>query len=228
MLKELVAYWRDSGIMMDAIAKLGEMITTAEYVYTHAWEACKGQAVLQKIAIPLKEKDKRVNSAEREIRKLLVEHLSLRPGQDASGCLAVMIMAKDAERIGDHGRNIFDLAVQSEGTIPHMGLFDAMEAVSVPLTAQFDLLKQAVLESDEELAHEVLDQYQGLKSSIAQMQGSLYTSDFQGREAVVSALLVRAFKRINAHIGNIASGVIFPLENIDYVGRGLKEEKKGR
>jgi len=45
---------------------------------------------------------------------------------------------------------------------------------------------------------------------------------------VATTLIARYLKRVNAHIGNTASGVIFPLENIDFVSRGLKEEEKDR
>ena len=39
-----------------------------------------------------------------------MEHLSINPGRDVPGCLALMSLVKDAERMGDYAKNIFGLA----------------------------------------------------------------------------------------------------------------------
>jgi len=88
-------------------------------------------------------------------------------------------------------------------------------------------LQLAILESSEQVAHEVLAQYQELKPQIRGLYDALLGLETPTtREAVATALLVRSFTRINAHIGNATSGVIFPLENIDFVTRGLRQERQ--
>ena len=63
-----------------------------------------------------------------------------------------------------------------------------------------------------------------IKKELKEIQGGLFLSDLRGEEAVASTLLTRFLMRVNAHAANAASAVMFPLENIDFVGRGLREE----
>jgi phosphate uptake regulator len=226
MLKKIRALWKDDSLMGEVVQTLGNMVSDAEYVYTHAWEACTGQAVIEATKGPLAQHDKAVNRGEREIRRKVVEHLTINPGQDASGCMAVMIMAKDIERIGDHGRNIFNVAARITCDIPEFMIFDRLAAVHGRIGELLPDLNRAILDSDEVLTHDILRRYTENKQEAKKLIGSLPDLDVPGREAVASTLLCRFHVRVNAHIGNAASGVIFPVENIDFVSRGLKREEK--
>ena len=224
MLKDIAMLWKDDSPMRKVVDILGEMVTAGEYVFNRAWEVCLGQAVVDATRGPLKGRDKEVNRMEREVRRRLLEHLSINPGEDASGCLALMIMAKDLERVGDHGRNLFELAARAEHGVAGMKLFERMKPISEKIIVYFPKLRRAILESSEEVAHEILADYQELKGPIKDLQAALFSTDMPSGEAVISTMLTRTLMRINAHIGNAASGVIFPLENIDFVSRGLRKE----
>lgn len=229
MLKEILAAWDEGSLMRDAVQKLGQMMLDVEYLYNHAWETCLGQTVADEVGPEVKKHDQAVNQAERDIRKMLLEHLSLNPGKDVSGCMAVLIMAKDAERLGDHARNVFDLGVRAAGKAKEMRLFAQFDAIAPQLGAQLPRLQRGIRESDEVLAHEVIARYQAIKQELKDLTRALWeTPDLTGFEGVWCAHLVRYLKRINAHQGNVASGIIFPLHNIDFVSRGLREEEKDR
>jgi phosphate transport system protein len=47
-------------------------------------------------------RDQSVNELERSIRRKILRHLTIHPGDDVAACLALMSVAKDAERIGDY------------------------------------------------------------------------------------------------------------------------------
>jgi len=224
MLKDIALMWKKDSPMREIVNMLGRMVAAGEYVFNQAWQVCLGQVIAEAARDSLKGRDKEVNKLEREVRRRLLEHLSINPGMDASGCLAVMVMAKDLERIGDHGRNLFELAAKAEHGVTGMKLFGQMKPISEKISAYFPRLQRAVLDSSEELAHGILADYQVLKHEIKSLQAALFTTDMPGKEAVISTLLARTLMRINAHIGNAASAVIFPLENIDYVSRGLRKQ----
>ncbi|NQT92702.1 MAG: hypothetical protein HQ559_08070 [Lentisphaerae bacterium] len=228
MLKQLREMWKDGSMMNDVIEQLAGMVTDAQYVYDRAWEVCTGQAVAEKTEKPVRKHDKAVNRGERQIRRMLVQHLSINPGKDVSGCLAVMIMAKDVERVGDHGRNIFGIGARLQAPVTGFKLFDRMNEVQKQVGELFPKLERAILESNDETAREILSRYQETKILTKGLETALFETEMDGGEAVASSLLSRFFTRINAHIGNAASGVIFPLENIDFVSRGLREEEKDR
>ena len=226
MLREIAKVWRRGGLMKDVVDELAQMIVDAEYVFTRAWEVCSGQAIISTTKEPLRERDKLVNEQERKIRRMLVEHMSINPGSDASGCLAVMAMAKDAERIGDLAKDIFKLGAELDGKGRELAYFERLDSVQKLLLQNFPRLQQAIRESSDEIAHEILYTYGQVKTPCKDMINDLLKDDLPTREATITALLIHNFTRINAHIGNAASGVIFPIENIDFVSRGLREEKK--
>lgn len=226
LLKELRRLWADGSIMENAIKKLGEMMRDAEYVYTHAWEACAGQAVASRVTDTLKQHDKDVNRGERRIRRMVVEHLSLNPRQDVSGCMAIMIMAKDVERLGDHSRNIFRIAERLGKPVTSYQLFDDLNRQQKAIGEMFPVLYRAILDSSNEQAHDVLSRYQQNKGGVKALQDKVFETEMPSREAVNTTLLMRFLMRTNAHMGNAASGICFPLEDIDFVSRGLRKEKE--
>lgn len=224
MLKELRRLWKEGGILPDVVQRLAGMVADTSYVYGHAWEVCTGRAVAEAIRSDLKERDKAVNRGERAVRRMVLEHLTLNPGSDISGCLAVMVMAKDIERIGDHGRNIYGLACRLPKPLNDYRLFAPFDELQRRIAGHFPLLERAILDSDEALSRRLLGSYQEVKHMAKALQDALFETEMPSREAVVCALLSRFHTRINAHIGNAASGIIFPLENIDFVSRGLRKQ----
>ena len=63
---------------------------------------------------PLRERvyslDREINEAEKEIRRRILEHLSFNPKEDISLCLVLMSIVKDAERIGDYSKNLYEVS----------------------------------------------------------------------------------------------------------------------
>ncbi len=226
MLKNLARLWRKGNIMRAAVNEMATMIRDSGEVFAQAWAGCRGSVEPDTVMTAIKERDKQVNRREREIRRLLVEHLGLNPGDDASGCLALMIMAKDAERVGDHARNVLILAGRARIKIPDMQMFTTLDQVAGTLQTVFPLLAEAILESDEERAHRVMQTYQQIKEQMKGVHDKLLGADLPGHESMLTTLLTRDLARINSHLGNIASGIVFPLEDIDFVSRGLRREQK--
>ena len=224
MLKALKELWTHSSIMPQAVEELADMLANSAAVYRSAWGVCAGEAVADKVKASLTEHDRDVNKGERSIRRMLVEHLNINPAHDVSGALAVMNMAKDIERIGDYSRNIYGIASRLDRPGSELALFEDMKGIHQQLESYFPKLERAIRDSNENIAHEILENYQNSKKDLKALQKKLFQTEMPVREAVASALLTQCFVRINAHLGNTASGLVFPLENIDFVSRGLREE----
>lgn len=203
--------------MQKVAEEFGEMLSDAEYVFSHAWGVIIGRVAIDQIKQLLYDKDIAVNQHEREIRRMLAEHLSINPKQDISGCLTMMSMIKDAERIGDHSKNIFELGVILEGDIKEMKYVDRLSTIQEKISRQFPKLKRAFLESDESMAREILQDYSPIKDECNQTLQDLFSEELSTREAVTTALLSRYLKRVNSHMSNIASGVVYPLDQIDFI-----------
>ncbi len=227
MLSEIAKAWRADGLMHDVIEELAQMIADCDYVFTHAWEACIGQAVISATEGPVRERDKAVNRGERDIRRMLLEHLTINPQGDASGCLAVMAMAKDAERLGDLARDVFKIGALLEGKVRELKYYDRIAAIQSKIAENLPRLERAIRDSDSDLTHEILDAYKSVKPDLKAINREILDDELPTREAVLTSRLVQTLARVNAHLGNTASGIIFPLQNIDFVSRGLRQEAAG-
>ena len=223
MLKQVMALWKSESFMKRVVEKFGEMISDDEYLFTCAWEVFMGQAVIDQIKQPFFDKDISVNNGEREIRRMLVEHLSLHPRHDISGSLVMMSLVKDAERIGDYSKNIFEVGIMLDGKVKEMKYLERLSSLHGKIADRFPQLKMAFLESDTNMAKKILKEYAPIKGECNGILRDLFSEELSTREAVATALLSRYLKRINSHMSNIASGIIYPLDQIDFVRGDILE-----
>lgn len=223
MLKELVDIWKHRGIMIKAVDLFGEMLEDTHYVFQRSWEVFVGNLGFEEEKANIKARDKEVNSKERQIRKLLVEHLTINPSMDASGCLALMSMVKDAERIGDYSKNIFDLVIMVNGVIGELRYMELFIKIQIEIEKSLGALKPTFINSDEKAAKNIIARYMEIKKDCNKILHEIFSLDMPKQEALITVLLARYLKRINSHISNVASGIIFPLPQIDFVKGGLLE-----
>lgn len=223
MLGQIRNLWKGEPLMKKAISKFGEMLDDDEHLFNQAWEVFTRQVVVEQIKQAFYDKDRAVNDHEREIRRILIEHLSLQPGHDTSGCLVIMSLVKDAERIGDYAKNIFEVGVMLEEVIKDMKYLARLSSIQRKIAGHFPHLKKAFLESDANLAEEILKDYAPIKGECNNILHDLFSEQLSTREAVATALLSRYLKRINSHISNIASGIVYPLDQIDFVHGDILE-----
>lgn len=223
MLAGFMNLWRGEPLMKKAISRFADMLSCDEFLFTEAWEVLNGRRVIEEMKQGFYDKDKAVNQYEHEIRRLLLEHLSLHPTRDVPGSLALMSLVKDAERIGDYAKNIFEVGVMMEGKARDMKYLKRLSSTQAKIAENFPTLKNAFLNSDEPAAKRILQVYAPVKAELNQLLQDLFTEQLSTREAVATALLSRYLKRINSHLSNIASGIIYPLDQIDFVQGDILE-----
>ena len=223
MLREIMNLWKGEPLMKKVVEKFGEMISDNEHLFNHAWKVVMGQIAIDQIKQAFYDKDITINSLEREIRRMCFEHLSLHTRHDISGCLAMMSLVKDAERIGDYSKNIFEVSIMFEGAIKEMKYLERLSSTQKKIADRFPQLKRAFLESDANMAKVILKDYAPIKSECNSILHDLFSEQLSTGEAVATALLSRYLKRINSHMTNIASGIIYPLDQIDFVRGDILE-----
>ena len=90
--------------------EFGQMLDAGRHTFDTAANAFLGGTDLEVIRKDLFETDQRINHAEQEIRQQIVIHATVHGTSAFPACLVLMSIVKDAERIGDYAKNIFDLA----------------------------------------------------------------------------------------------------------------------
>ena len=89
-----------------------EMLEDGRHIFDAASNALLGGTDAEAIREDLFATDARINRTEQQIRRLIVVHGTVHGAQSFPALLVMMSLAKDAERIGDYAKNIFDLATQ--------------------------------------------------------------------------------------------------------------------
>ncbi|MFC1946912.1 PhoU domain-containing protein [Chloroflexota bacterium] len=223
MNKGILNIFLGSPLIKKSIDLFLEMISADEYLYNEAWTVISTEPNIDRIPQYFYDKDIEVNNQEKEIRRLLFEHLSIRSRHDISGSLVLMSLIKDAERIGDYSKNIFEAGILHQGTIKDIKFYNRLIPTQKKIADNFPVLRQAFKNSDEKLAHEILRKYTPIKRDCDKILHELFEQEVSANEAVVTAMLSRYFKRINSHISNIASGIVYPLNEIDFVSGDILE-----
>ncbi|MFC1920456.1 PhoU domain-containing protein [Chloroflexota bacterium] len=223
MASEIINMLRGTSLIKKAIQEFVTMIGNCEYLYNEAWTVLSTQDNIERIPQNFYDRDIEVNYQEKEIRRLLFEHLSIRPKHDTSGSLALMSLVKDAERIGDYSKNIFEAGVLYRGTIKGIVFFSRLSITQKNIADNFPILKEAFKKSDEKLAKQILKNYTPIKRECDKILYELFEVELSTNEAIVTAMLTRYFKRINSHVSNIASGIVYPLNEIDFVSGDIFE-----
>jgi phosphate uptake regulator len=223
MTSEIINVLRGSPLIKRALELFIDMISGDENLYNEAWRVISTDENIERIPQSFYDKDIEVNNQEKEIRRLLFEHLTIRPRHDISGCLVLMSLVKDAERIGDYSKNIFEAGILYRGTIKDIKFFPRLVPTQKQISDSFPVLREAFKKSDVKLATKILNNYASIKRGCDRILNELFEEEVSTNEAVVTAMLSRYFKRINSHISNIASGIVYPLNEIDFVTGDILE-----
>ncbi len=80
----------------------------------------------------------------------------------------------------------------------------------------FNKTRQAFSKSDEALAGQVIKMAKAQGKHYEEMIREITTSDLPTQDAVCLVLTLRFYKRLVAHMSNICSSVVMPVDMIDF------------
>ncbi len=162
-------------------------------------------------------RDIRINKIERKIRRRVVSHLSVRGSRaEVPSALIFMNVVKDGERIGDYIKNLHEV-VDMLPENPDRDLYKKWLAGPAEIiTGMFEDTKMAFHDSDEELAGKVIKRAKKQGREYESMIREIMTSNIETHDAVCLVLALRFYKRVVAHMSNITSTVVMPVDMIDF------------
>jgi phosphate transport system protein len=171
------------------------------------------------IDLSIKDKDKEVNSYEREVRRMVFNHLAVQGTADLPSGLALISIIIDIERIGDYAKNMVELAINHPGKL-HGGKFDE-EIIRIESAVEdsFVQTKKCFEEGDADFALELLDKYAWVNDVCDEIVVAVVKekdADIRPGDAAALAVYVRWLKRINSHLRNITTSVINPFDRIGF------------
>jgi Na+/phosphate symporter len=200
---------------VDAVqASLVQMLLDGHTVFITATDALFGGGKSKATRQEVRSTDKEINEAQREIRRQLMVHLSINEA-DLPLVLQYTSIVKDAERIGDYAKNIYDLVrygANFDGADDEDELDSYRERVG-----QLILDAGGVFEAkDADAAQHLIDKADGFLSEYDDQVKASYNSDGPPADAVARALYFRFLKRLTAHVMNVLTSLVQPLDRLDY------------
>jgi len=229
MFREIIKALRSTDALGEMINELAEMLRAGKWMFQKASEVLLRQADWRQATDELYARDRTINRTEQHIRERIITHLSVGHKEDIALCLVLMSVVKDAERIGDYCKNIFEIARFYTHEYSSPQFFQPLTDIREKVRPLFDQVEQAFVKADADQARNALMRVTAIHGACDTLVRQLLAMDgkMPPDEAVAYVLMARFYKRVVAHLGNIATGVVCPLPMLDYQIGAHTDEKKG-
>ena len=222
MFEKLSLLWKGDAPLQSEFSQFVQMLILARDLYHLIMGGLHSGEKLKELETTVYQSDIKINKMEREIRKSLVTHLSINPGHQIAGSLILMSVVKDAERLGDFCKNLYEASVywgQSDGKLFYAERINEFEQY---VSDVFSDTIRAFETEDDILAAEIIQDEVHWNKRFDRFIGELVDSDIKTKEAVCTVLMIRSFKRLQAHLSNIASSVVLPVHRLDHRPKDLR------
>jgi phosphate uptake regulator len=171
------------------------------------------------VNLQVKETDKKVNSYEREVRRMVFNHLAVQGTADLPSGLALVSIIIDIERIGDYTKNMVELALDHPGLL-HGGDFeDEIVRIEEAVGDNFVQAKKCFEEENANMALELLEKYAWVNDLCDRILVDVVKEkdkSIKPGDAAALVLYTRWLKRINSHLRNITTSVVNPFDRIGF------------
>jgi phosphate transport system protein len=171
------------------------------------------------IDLSMKDKDIEVNKYEREVRRMVFNHLAVHGTADLPSGLALISIIIDIERLGDYAKNMLELAYDHPGKL-HGGKFEEeFVRIEIAVEENFIQTKKCFEQGKADMALELLEKYAWVNDVCDDLVRAMVKADdpdIRPGDAVALALYTRWLKRINSHLRNITTSVVNPFDLIGF------------
>ncbi|MEZ4389126.1 MAG: PhoU domain-containing protein [Candidatus Krumholzibacteriia bacterium] len=215
--KSIMSLFREDDWTRNLVEKLDEMLMLSGAIFDHALGVVLGTVEDVDPKEPVYDRDKRINKLMRKIRRRVVARLSIdKHGAEVPTALIFMNAVKDAERIGDYGKNLYEIAAMQPDT-PDADLYQAwLGPRGERISDLMDRTRKAFARSDDTLAARVIADSRQLGRECEEAIREITATVTSVRDAVALVLALRFYKRIVGHLSNIATTVVMPVDMLDF------------
>ena len=208
----LKAFDRDLEAIQAQILKMGGLV---EEAILQGGEALASRDV--ELADRVRKGDKAIDALEEHLNEEVARTIALRApvSRDLRILLSVLRLAASLERVGDYAKNLLDLATDGArlGDLPEAADW---RRVAADVARMIDDTGAAFRARDGSRCRALRMSGDALLHRCDEEVSALIRRDDPGAQAVARALAWRYFKRVVAHLMNVLSAVIMPLDRLDY------------
>ncbi|MBN2314278.1 MAG: hypothetical protein JXM79_10135 [Sedimentisphaerales bacterium] len=224
MFKNLRSFWKGRHFLDEVYSEFREMLEGAERMFEVVCRVLLENADEANLGQKIHAADKQINTLQKQMRRRIIEHLALQPTVDVSVCLILMSVVKDGERLGDYCKNLYEVVELLNEPLDRKEYSEYFGELDKEILSLFRITRDAVFNADEDKARKAWDVENRTAKHCDHLVERIAKASLLTNRAVCYVLIARHFKRIVAHLTNIATSTILPLSDIDYfIERGLGE-----
>lgn len=218
MFKEIYSALTSENTLDKAFDELTQMLEHGAWMFDRANGVISSTVEADDVKEALYSRDQAINDLERSIRRKIMRHLTINPGHDVAIALALMSVAKDAERIGDYCKNVFEVGTFYTEGFREEKYRDPLEDIADRIHDMFGILALATKHSDEKKADKVIQHVKEIRNECDSLILDLLKDErnIEFHEAVAYSLLARHYKRVASHLANVATAVTGNLVDMDF------------
>ncbi len=216
MFKTLLGFGKGKDFITEVLEEFNRMLNDTQTIFVSSWGHLFNPINEPGLGDKIYEIDRRVNETQKTIRKRIAAHLTCQPTVDTMACLILMSLVKDAERVGDLAKNIYESKTYFDGHVDKQIYIKFFGDIDKDILELFNRTRDAFIDSDEKKATGAWKMQRAIKKMCDDSLRAIADSDLPVKEAVAFSLMTRYYKRISAHLTNIATSIVVPLDKLDY------------
>lgn len=194
-----------------------EMLDVDRHTLDLATSGLLGSANPDALRSAVSDSDHGVNLLVQQVRRELVVHASVRGGHaDIPTMLATMSIIKDIERVGDYAKQLLRLARVRGPFAPDTAEHVELTAYSSRIAGHVTDVRGALATHDGPAATALIIDIRALIDDLHTAVHQLLVADLGVSDGAAQALSYHYLARIAAHLSNILTSIVMPLDKLDY------------
>ena len=189
------------------------MVTDARHSFDLACTALMSGADPASIADDVRETDLRINANEQRLRGELAVHITVHGPNDIGEVIGLILLLKKIERVGDHAKNILDLAESGVSFAAEPDIDELLEERRV--VSGFFTEASEILAEHEGAPVSFRERVDAMVSQIQSRIDGYMTSKQPAHQVVPRAVYHRYLKRIVANLNSAVLAATEPVRVTD-------------
>lgn len=218
MLRQLTELWRSHDLLEESWHECFQMLGTTHDMFLRAVEVLRRSEGTE-LGEEILRRDRTVDAFQQEVRRKVMTHCTIHPHADLPAAMVLITIVGDIERIGDYAKNIVELARHYPARLEGGPLEQDLQRVEATVEANFGRARRSIEESDEAPGREVLEETRWLSRLCDERLHGLVRApapELTSGQTAALALYLRHLKRINGHLGDVATSVVHPFDRIGF------------
>ncbi|MFQ5768402.1 MAG: PhoU domain-containing protein [Acidobacteriota bacterium] len=218
MFKSIANFFRGADWTDGIIERFDTMLGLAEENFKLCADHLVDADDIEKIRDDIYSRDRKINSMERDLRRRVISHFAACPSEhEIPTAFILTTLVKDAERIGDYVKNLYEVHQIHGETGFQRKLYDVYyDGIRTQVKQLFSAVRQAFRNSSAEEAHAAIAAGRETMRRCESAIRAIAAGGHSVPESIALVLAGRHYKRILAHLVNIATSVVMPADRVDY------------